>query len=276
MQQVELPQSDNEWQEIEYEELGLKIFASLNTPSEKIKENIVTNLKRDLPQVWPHKEQDTVVALVAGGPSLVDTLDELKEVQANGGKVVALANTVKTLLDHGIKPSAQVLLDAKPNNENFIHDVEGCTYFVASQCDPAVFDKLEGQRVLIWHAMNSTEEFEIIHEYTDQWVPIQGGSTIALRAIRLLQIMGYSNFEIFGLDSCFLDGKHHAYDQPNADNQESVQIKLNDHIFTVSAWMVQQSMDFMTMVKAFGQDWNLKVHGPGLIATMIREGGKGE
>jgi len=261
-------------QTYEYKELGITIEGQLNTDPQKLKENIETNIRRDHEQVWPHIEQDTVVALVGGGPSLLDTLDDLRESQKNGAKVVALANTAHVLSKHGIRPSAHVILDGKPNNVNFIVDDLDCKYFIASQCDTSVFDKLEklGRKIYIWHAVNNDAEFQCLHNYYDKWVPIAGGPTIMLRSLRLFSVLGYHKFDLYGFDSCVKDGKHHAYDQPVADAERNVKIGLNGKEFEVRAVDIQQAMEFIKTVKAFGQNWKLRVHGDGLIEHMIRTG----
>jgi hypothetical protein len=42
-----------------------------------------------------------------------------------------------------------------------------------------------------------------------------------LRAFPLLRMLGYTQFHVFGFDSCVQeDGTHHAYPQPENDNQQ--------------------------------------------------------
>lgn len=267
----------NPEQVIEYPEVGITIHAALNTDKDKLLDNVKTNCARGHEQVWAWKEQDTVTAIVGGGASLLDTIDEIKEtVEVNGAKVIALANTAHVLVENDIKPSACVLLDARPNNANFIVDDLDCVYFVASQCDPSVFDKLEklGRKVYIWHAVNDPDEFEAINEAYEKWIPIQGGNTILLRSLRLFSVLGYHRFDVFGFDSCMYDGSHHAYEQPKADGDKAVKIGCNGKEFEVTGWMISQAMEFIKTVKAFGQNWQMRVHGNGLIEHLIRTGGR--
>ena len=235
---------------IDYPEIGIQLIASLNTDKDKLLENVKINIqRRELMRVWPcaPQSQDSVLAIVAGGPSLLDTLDELRDVIESGAKVVSLANATHLLLEHGITPSAQVILDAKPRNAEFLFDLPGCTYFLASQCDPSVFEKalsfsqMNGytevtakeneQRVMLWNAVNNDEELEAVMNLGEAWVPVQSGSTITLRALRLFQILGYYKFHMFGFDSCMMDGKHHAYPQPMADDQRRAEITCNGRVF---------------------------------------------
>ncbi len=272
--------------QVSYESLGLKLECVINTPSEKIHENIKTNIRRGHPQVWPCNpmkrvngelvKNDVVLGIVAGGPSLADSIEDIRELQVSGGKIVALANTARFLVDNGIRPNAHVLLDAKPRNAEFVVPCVKTTYFIASQCDPSVFDEAEktGNDIYIWHAVNNDSDFQEITDHYEMWVPVQSGATIALRALRLFSILGYSRFEMFGFDSCKIDGKHHAYEQPDADSQPSFKLSVNDRVFDVSPWMINQFMEFMEIIRREGAEWEMKVHGDGLIAYLVKEGAK--
>lgn len=279
---------------IEYEDLGVQLICSLNTDRDQLLDNIAANLKVDgLSRVWPCQPQpdDVKLAIVAGGPSLEDTLPELQALVADGVNVVSLANSTGWLLDHGINPSAQIVLDAKPRNASFVHDVPGCTYFVASQCDPSVLERVmafegvdghtgptrkEGsQRVFLFHAVNNQDEFNLINSVDGidgQWAPVHAGSTITMRGIRLFQILGFSRFHLFGFDSCCMGEKHHAYEQPSADHFLRTTLECNGRPFVVTGWMLHQAMEFMKFAREFGESLDIIVHGDGLIAHMIRSG----
>lgn len=261
---------------IEYPELGIKLIASLNTDKETLLSNVETNIKREgLGKIWPHQPQpdSETLSIVAGGPSLIDTIDELKMCIDNGSKVVGLANTTHVLLENGISPSAQVILDAKPRNADFLHEIDGCTYFIASQCDPSVFEKVlsfKNPRVYIWHAINNPEELQAVMDLGEPWAPVQAGSTITMRAVRMFQILGFWRFHMFGFDSCYMGDRHHAYDQPSADHFSHATIACNGREFEVSGWMVQQAMEFIDFCKQFSEGMEMVVHGDGLIAHMIQ------
>ena len=265
---------DQSW-EVDYPALGIKLHCLLNTDEEKIKENIRQNLKRGHEEIWPCLEQDTEVCICAGGPSLKEHFKDIKRIQENGGKVVALANTAHLLVDAGIVPNAHVLLDAKPRNAKFVLPIK-TTFFIASQCDPKVFEEAEktGNKIYLWHGVNNDEEFGVIHEQEKPWIPVQAGSTLTVRAIRLFNILGYKNFHVFGFDSCYMGDEHHAYEQPDADKHKKMKLEFEGKIFTVSPWMIAQFMEFQKFVQNFGMGINMKVYGEGLISRLIERGGK--
>jgi hypothetical protein len=109
--------------------------------------------------------------------------------------------------------------------------------------------------------------------------PITIGVTVSMRAISLMRMLGFQRLEIFGLDSCWLDGDHHAYEQAENHNEKTMSVwcrpKGRDDLaqrFICSVWQAKQAEDFLQLVKERGELFQLNVHGPGLIATIIRTG----
>lgn len=260
--------------EVKYPSIGLTLNCVLNTDEGKIRENITQNLKRTHERIWPHKIQETGMVICAGGPSLLDGIEEIREKQVQGAKIVACANTAHILSKHGIRPNAHVLLDAKPRNRDFILPNVETTFFIASQCNPDVFEAAEktGNKIYMFHAVNNDEEFQCIRESEDMWCPVQGGSTITMRTIRLFTLLGYKNFDIYGWDSCLRDGRHHAYEQPDADKQKVFKLAVDNRVFKVTPWMISQAFEFVDFIKMFCMNINLDVHGDGLIAYIIKQG----
>jgi hypothetical protein len=278
-----LPESSRDSWTQKYESLGLQLECVLNTDEDKIRENIAHALTLNLPEIWPHTQQETELCICAGGPSLLDHIEEIRQHQANGAKIVALANVANLLLAHDIRPNAHVLLDAKPRNAEFITNCE-TTLFISSQCDPKVFENAlkTDNDVYLYHAVNNDNEFQVIRDHyqgkadasgdvhDSLWVPVQGGATITTRSIRLFTILGYSKFHMYGWDSCFLNGNHHAYEQPDADKQRIMKMEFEGRVFEVTPWMISQALEMQTFVKAFCMNIDLAVHGDGLIAHIIK------
>jgi len=100
-----------------------------------------------------------------------------------------------------------------------------------------------------------------------------------MRAISLMRMLGFMRMEIFGLDSCWLDGEHHSYSQPENNHEKTISVWLRPRErddmaqrFICSPWQAKQADDFMSLVKERGELFELNVHGRGLIATMIKTG----
>lgn len=244
----------------------------LNCPEQLIQDNVEHSIRLGLPQVKPYQEQEAVVMLVAGGPSLKDHIDEIKAKRAQGYKLVSVNGTHNYLLDHGLKPSAHIQIDARQSNSEFVSNpVQGCRYLIASQSHPDVFKALDGHDVHIWHAMSTKEEKQILDDYyMGQYIPIPGGSTVMLRALQLLRMLGFAWFEIFGWDSCVIDNDSHAYKQGQNQSDQVMTIRVNGREFQVTPAHLSQVLEFQDMVKHVGNVYNMIIHGDGIFAHLLK------
>ena len=251
-----------------------EIICSLNEDKDKVRENIKLNIKRGLPQAEPFETQwDKVVGVVCGGASLKDekNYSNLLDKYLRGMKVVTLNGSYKWCLDRNITPSAQVILDSREFNKRFVDPpVEKCKYLLSSQCHPAIFDKLKDNQVFIWHCAGDDENVDLLKEtYGDDYFPIMGGSTVTLRAIHLLRLLGFPKLEIFGFDSCIMDD-HHAYDQPENDEERAIDVVVSGKEFTCTAAQYHQAKEFVQMIIGTGEHYDMAVHGDGLISHIIK------
>lgn len=259
--------------------LGL-VGMALNTPDDVILENVSSSIRRQLPQVWPHQPNDHTVAIVGGGWSITPTFDELRGVAWRGAKIVALNGAARWLTMRNFRPSAQVILDARTTNARFVTPVPDCKYFIASQCAPETFRAAEtAGETFVWHALSTSSDAErelLDKYYLKCWHAIPGTCCVAFRAIMLLRTLGFRRFHVFGVDSCYNDdGEHHAYEQPENNNEPTAQVSAGGRVFRVSGWQLAQAVQFMNLAREMGErklDIQLKFHGDGLIAHLVKTG----
>lgn len=255
---------------------------SLNVPEEKICENIAVNTLRDWLPVIPHEEQDTEVMVLGGGPTLSEYEGTIRDMRARGVKLVTLNGTYNWCLDRGITPSATMLVDARTFNKRFVTPVvDGCKYFVGAQCDPSIFEGLPKDRTHIWYD-GSDKVKEILGRLGKEgYYPVAGGSTVLLRAIPLLRMLGYHRFHLFGCDSCLMspagNGKHsfhhHAFPQAENDNQVIVPVILTGgKVFYCNPWMALQAREFVEVIRFMGEHIDMIVYGNGLLSHIIQTG----
>jgi hypothetical protein len=263
---------------------GLEIRGGVNVSSEVLSEHIRHAIRQGWPQVKPQPLNTVRVALVGSGPSLLSTLDELRDVMADGAKVVTMNGSYAWCLDHHIIPSMQLVMDARPSNARFLTPaLPHCYYILASQCHPACFAAIEGRpHVRIFHAVASDEavaERALLDEFygAGHWQPIAGGTTVATRALGLLRTMGFVRFDLFGIDSCWMGDQHHAFPQPEngRDRRLHVTVSPSGHpeirrTFACAPWHLKQFEDVLQMVRFNGQHFLLNVHGDGLIAYALK------
>jgi len=251
-----------------------------NTTNEKIMEQVSINIRRQLPQVMPHAANKEIVALVCGGPSLAKTKKELVELVWSGAKVVALNGAYQWCIDNNIRPSAMIMLDARPFNSRFVETpVNACHYFLASQCHPDAFDKCKDRDVYIWHCCSGGEiEYAMLKDYYfGRTFPIGLGTTVSIKAIQLMNLLGFKSFDIFGLDSCWLGDNHHGYSQQenDKDGHRPVWLSPDDRPdlaekFYCAPWHMRQAEDFQNLICEQGDKFRLNVRGDGLIAAILR------
>jgi 6-hydroxymethylpterin diphosphokinase MptE-like protein len=257
-----------------------KIDDGCNVSYEMILDQVLSNIKRQLPQAQPHSPNNETVALVCGGPSLAKTENELVEAVWKGAKVVAVNGAYQWCIDRNIKPTAMVMLDARAFNARFVRTpVTGCKYFLASQCHPDAFEICKDRDTYIWHVCSGgVSEHELLKEYYfDRCFPIGDGTTVAIKAIPLMRMLGFQTFEIFGFDSCWMYDEHHSYYQPENDNDHCFPVWITPEghpelvqQFFCAPWMMRQGMDFQKLIHDHGDKFRLNIHGDGLIAATMR------
>lgn len=251
-----------------------------NVTDDVIMEQVSVNIRRFVPQVYKHQPNKEIVALVCGGPSLETTKKELVQAVWDGAKVVALNGAYGWCIEQNIRPSAMIMLDARQFNARFVEPaIAGCRYLLASQCHPDAFERCKDRDVWIWHCCSTGDgEYEMIKKYyfNMTW-PIPLGTTVAIKAIQILNLLGFSSFHIFGLDSCWMGDEHHAYPQGENDNDKHLPTWLNPdghpelaEKFFCAPWMMRQAVDFQNLIRAQGDKFRLNVRGNGLIAAIMR------
>jgi hypothetical protein len=253
------------------EEFEMK--GELNAGLDTVIANVKHNIRLGFQQVQPHPTNDVDVMIVGGGPSLKDHIQEIDFLRRQGVKLICLNNAYQYCLDHGIIPSAFVMVDARPFNVRFVENtIPECKYFIASQCDPAVFERLESvkDQTYIWHT--SAEEIQdALKEVYPKCYPVPGGSTVLLRAIPLFRMLGFKRFHIFGCDSCLEDGAHHAYEQRENDQEVVIPVRVGDKEFKCNPWMVSQAREFIDLIGCMGDVMELEIYG-GLLRQILKSG----
>ena len=241
------------------------------------RDNLDENARKNIEAGWQHAvpfdTQKREIVLLAGGPSMRSRLKEIVQLRADGAALVTVNGAYEWAIENGLDPSMQIVLDARQFNARFTRRPHPtCRYMIASQAHPDTLEGLPRERTYLWHAGVSDEIERLIRERTGHYFPIPGGSTVVLRAIPLLRMLGFRSIHLFGFDSCVLDGVHHAYSQPENDAEMAVPVTCGGSVFHCTPWMLSQASEFRDLVKFMGDEVELAVYGEGLIAHMINHG----
>jgi hypothetical protein len=259
---------------------GITLTGQTNTDSDVILSNVKSSIRRGHPQVHPVPLHNDRAVIVAGGPSINETLDELRELYFEGAKIVTVNGAYHWCLERNIRPSAQVVIDARAHNARFVSpDVPRCRYYLASQCAPVLWDAVASREFVgIYHdAGEDAVKAELDEYYLKQWSNLAGGTTVGTRAIGLLRTLGFYRMDLFGFDSCWLDGQHHAYAQPENDKDGRYRVVISpvDNVnetrtFQCAPWHLKQAEDFLRFIRLSGHQFVLRVHGRGMLAYLMQ------
>jgi hypothetical protein len=253
------------------------VLGALNVPEQVAEAQARENISAGWQHVRPYNLQQRELILLGGGPSLNDHVDEIKKLRADGAALVTVNGAYAWAIERGMVPSAQVVLDARPFNQRFVLPiVDTCQYLIASQAHPSTLEPLPRERTYLWHCGLSDELAQFVIDKKGCYYPTPGGTTVVLRAIPLLRMLGFRQMHVFGLDSCLTDQDHHAYCQPENDGQIVVPVTCGGKVFQCHPWMVKQATEMVDMIRLLGDEVDLCVYGDGLIAKIIEVGAGAE
>lgn len=247
----------------------------LNTEQQQIRANVEYNCAQGWTQAQPHESNDIECMILGGGPSMAAYEDEIRRNRADGVKLLTLNGAYNWAVHHGLMPSAQIVVDARPFNARFTRPVvEGCKYLISSQCDPSVFEGLPKERTFIWHTTAEMIQDILQLAYPLRWWAIPGGSTVLLRAIPLMRMLGYRKFILYGCDSCLTGEVHHAYEQKENDSELVLPVVVNPggRVFHCHPWMISQAQEFLDLIRYLGEEIELDVRGDGLLSHILNVG----
>jgi hypothetical protein len=224
---------------------------------------IAASMARGLPEAVAGRSSITIVA---NGPSAHQA-----DLAAIKGPTLAVNGSIQLFLEKGLAPTYWAACDPQALVADFLPDEPPAetVYFVASKCHPAVFEKLKNRKVLIWHLAD---------------FPVEGRNhtvlapTITICAAWLMYRQGFTDFEFWGWDGCFMDGQDHAAFNHGAEPEISIiyGAKLVDgqavggrKFPTTRSWAAEShgAEQFFQLAVYF--DIGVKVHGDGMFACAI-------
>lgn len=215
---------------------------------------------------------DTPIYLIGGGPSLKETIKEIKALDR--AITVACGSVHDYLIQNGVYPTYCVVCDPDPISALYLKENSNQTiYLIATQCDDAVFDALVDKPIFMWHCYN--EEFEKFVEIEVDFQAIGGGCTVGMRALSIAIMMGYHNIHFYGFDSCLGDDKsHHAYGF-NSEEEELGKVftvsldPLGVNKYYAAGYQLAQVQHFQSFYCHYIDFFTPTFHGTGLLPAMM-------
>lgn len=180
------------------------------------------------------------------------------------GKTLAINGALRLFTDAGLAPTYWVACDPQELVVDFLAGElpRSTTYLVASKCHPAVFERLSGYNVVVWHTADEATWALLEDRY-----PCAAWVSVTLGIFELMARLGWRSFDVWGWDGCRLDGLEHAV--PSEINPgEDIEVIIGDRPFsTTHTW----ALEAQTAINALaGFPFPVHVHGPGMIAAVLK------
>lgn len=239
-------------------EPGSIIEFSLHTPcsDDVCNANIAKSLALHLPEVRIRKR----LTVVAGGPSA-------KYALPCEGDTLALNGALKLFTRQGLSPTYWACCDPQDFVADFLKEAPFDTvYLVASKCDPSVFERLALHRLRLWHVKDYPAEGKFRQVLAE---------SVTMSAMWMMfTAFGYTDFNIWGWDGCYIDGEHHAGD--GEVNQKGISLNYGGKIIdgeviggrtfeTTRTWAAEArgAEQFFQLAEYF--DIGVTIHGDGMM-----------
>ncbi len=236
----------------------LKYAAKLNIPH--------------LPELLPHTGK---MAIVGGGPSVANYVEEIKKYKANDLDNLMSVNAAHNwLIQQGIVPRIHVL------SEFDVEDVEvslggpphrDVTYYLSSCCNTNLFRQLSDYKRVLFHPFMPMQGYQqaINYYFKNEFMVCSGWATF-FKSLAIATVLGFREFELFGIDSSF-EGSSHVGDYVIANKEPAISVWGGDQWgkglkrFTTQGGLVYQAKEFLEFCKYNQSGLRLRVRGDSLL-----------
>lgn len=247
----------------------LTFLAGCNTPAEVTRSQLKINVERDLPWLEQSEPKDKPLVIVGGGASLKDAWFS---ILSHGGDIMALNNSYAFLMERGIEPDYYMMLDARAENVEFLRNPSTKTkHLIAAQCHPSIFDALADFDTILYLTV-MPESLELTAHIDKPKVQIAGTvGTVGMKALCMAHALGYKELHLYGYDSSYADGHHHAFTQVINDNAQTIEVFLDGKSYITTPTMAQQATEFCSFTRGMTQyyGFDINLHCTGLLPDMV-------
>lgn len=238
-------------------------------------DNIRSSCARNLETITRMQEPHGMTAVIVGsGPSARHELETIREMGRRDDVCVFSVNESHDwLIENEIDPWAAVYIEVVPWGETlFKKQATGTTFFIASQCDPSVFDQIGDRRTVLWHAHQGIGEENVVNECQGGGCTVAGGATPSMRAIHLGVVLGFRDFHLFGMDSSYETNSHAMRDDQRTDFAADMTMEVwsAGRMFKTKPYLAQQAESFAKLCTMYERLLSFRVYGDGLLPHIHR------
>lgn len=168
--------------------------------------------------------QGSHALMIAGGPSLEEAIPYLQQAQY-AYYVIAIGQTVKVLLEHGIKPDFVVSIDAGEANAHFFKEVEVEVPLVYSlQVNHQIPQQAKGLLIPYADAVITQE----LLKYSQ--TSFTSFPTVALASVSFANHLGFDTIGLIGQDLALREGEYYS---PSVKQVSSNDGQFHDTLYDV-------------------------------------------
>lgn len=219
-------------------------------------------------------------------------MEEIREFKRDSrNKIFAVNRAHGILRQNGVMSDGAAVFEIARRAYEFLEGPqEQCTYYVCSICDPYAFDMLKNNKVIVWHCWSDlwphikalNDSFGTVSPTGQVQSPLMvgGGFTTFLRTLSLGHILGFRDYELFGVDSSF-EGEHsHFFGTPDYGGDimdcygkvlpETPENPQGFRKYRSKAYLIRQADEFKQFCEAWGKEYKMRVWGKGLLPDIHR------
>jgi hypothetical protein len=217
------------------------------------------------PRLGPFQGFRGRITICGFGPSLARTWEDIR------GRVMTTSGAHDFLLDRGIVPDYHVELDPRERKTKFLERSHpDVTYLLNSQCHPRAFELLRERNVVMWHGFTDDDaerQIAAIDAIEPGARLMAGGTNVGMRAIIVARELGYTSFELHGMDCCYEGSRQWSGEHYTAPHY-TVLIEVDGRVFETSDLMMQSTDDFLNAMRML-PGCRFRIHGDGLLEARV-------
>ena len=242
---------------------------SVTTPGDptELAERMARNEARGLPDATPHKS----VIIVSSGPSAHSEALWWR-IRTERPITLALNGGLELFAQRGIAPTYWACCDPQELVNEFIpeHPPLKTRYLLATKCPESLFARLqdEGCAIETWRVDELSAPLDKLR------TPC--AVSITLVAQSLMRYRGFTRFEHYGWDCCFVDGEHHASKQPEPDAERmpfAIETEDGQTVYRcelIGPWLAELRDAGLQAYNLHTMGYEIVVHGPHAVAQILR------
>lgn len=240
-------------------------------------ENMEHSATLGLPEMEVARAHELKSLIIGSSPSLPSQLLQIQKLKAEGAKIFAINDAMTYLIEHGVIPDYCVVFEICDDVSVVLKAIHpDIDYLVCSMCHPSTFEKLKDSKVTIWH-LDSDQQAHVdrLGLFKTQHA-IGGGTYTFTRTLPVAIVLGFRDFEIFGVDASHGEGKPSHYFGDTDYNGKPFEILAESTTgkkvyFTTRPPLARQADEFRRFCLAFHSMFKCKVHGEGLLNWLHKE-----